>query len=227
MALIHWEPLETLSSLRQQVDCLVEDLRQRYSTSTHFIHNIGLGWQPAMEIQETDAEIILKVEMPGIAAKDLDVRVSQNAVSILGEHHREELTEHPGFCQSEFHYGQFQRQIPLPKAVRSEQVQAKLKDGVLILMLPKVEEPHSQVARVDLEATDAALDSTTQQPREQKTPSGKQPSHSYEGKGGQTKEHPARNLREEMAHQQGKPKTSLEEYCDDHPETAACRIYDD
>jgi len=150
MALIHWEPLETLTSLRQQVDCLFEELRQRFSTSTHFIHNLGFGWQPAMEIQETDAEIILKVEIPGIAAKDLDVRVSQNAVSILGEHRREELTEKPGFCQSEFHYGQFQRRIPLPKAVRSDQVQAKFKDGVLVLMLPKVEEPHSQVVRVNL-----------------------------------------------------------------------------
>jgi len=231
MAFIHWEPFQTLNSLRQQVDHLFEELRQSYSEFTSSIHNLVSSWQPAIEIQETPAEIVLKVEMPDINARDLDVRVSQNAVSIRGEHRRDALADKHGSFQSEFRYGQFQRHIPLPKLVRKDQVQHRFKDGLLILMLPKVEKSHSQVVRVNLAGTKTALDSDTNKPVEQAMSERIQQVHlSCENNTGPAEEHSATGrlieAMQTVAHQQVSPRTSLDQYCDEYPDAAACRIYD-
>ncbi len=229
MALIHWEPFQTLDSLRQQMDDLFEYLHRSYSQSSHLLQH-GLSGQPAVEIQETDTEIILKVEMPGIDVEDMDIQVSQNAVSIVGQHQHQEVAKQQGFFQSEFHYGQFQRTIPLPKPVQKEQVKAELNKGILLLNLPKMDSD-STVVQVNLVEKAAPANFTANQPMEQapsakldQVPLSSQKSHEAVGlSGAQT----LAQIQTEQADQQLSPKTSLETYCDEHPEAGACRIYDD
>jgi HSP20 family protein len=102
-------------------------------------------------MEETQEAIHLKLEVPGIEAKDLDISVTQNAVSISGERKEETTTEENGVTKSEFHYGKFQRVIPLPARIQNTQVQAEYKDGILNLMLPKAEEEKNKVIKVNLE----------------------------------------------------------------------------
>jgi HSP20 family protein len=85
-----------------------------------------------------------------LEAKDIDVRVTEQAVAISGERQSETKTEERGMTRSEFRYGKFQRVIPLPARVQNAQVQADYKNGVLSLSLPKAEDEKNKVVKVNL-----------------------------------------------------------------------------
>ena len=146
MALVRWNPWREMATLQQQMNRLFDEA---------LIHATGGEGSfvrvPAAEMAETKDAIHLKLEVPGIEAKDLDVQVTQNAVSISGERKEETKTEENGVTKSEFHYGKFQRVIPLPARIQNTQVQAEYKVGVLSLTLPKSEEEKNKVVKVNLE----------------------------------------------------------------------------
>jgi HSP20 family protein len=79
------------------------------------------------------------------------VQVTQNAISIKGERKSETKTEEKGVTRSEFHYGKFQRVIPLPARIQNTNVTAEYKDGILNLTLPKAEEEKNKVVKVNLD----------------------------------------------------------------------------
>jgi len=98
----------------------------------------------------TPSSIELKLEVPGMEAKDIDVRVTEQAIAITGERQSETKTEEGGMTRSEFRYGKFQRVIPLPARVQNDQVKADYKNGVLSLSLPKAEDEKNKVFKVNL-----------------------------------------------------------------------------
>ena len=105
-----------------------------------------LSYMPSAEIKESPNDICLKLEIPGMEAKDLNVDVTEESVSISGERKSETKTEEKGMIRSEFHYGKFERHIPLPAHVQNDKVEAEYKNGILTLTLPKVEgEKHKAV----------------------------------------------------------------------------------
>ena len=110
----------------------------------------NMAFVPAAELQETPQAIHLRLEVPGMEAKDLDVQVTAEAVSIYGDRKSETKTEEKGITRSEFRYGSFRRVIPLPARIKNEQVQAEYKNGVLSLTLPKAEEEKNKVFKVNL-----------------------------------------------------------------------------
>ncbi len=102
-------------------------------------------------MHETDDAIYLKLELPGLEAKDLDIQVTQDAVHISGERKSETKTQDKGITKSEFYYGKFQRVIPLSAKVQNTNVIADYKDGILNLTLPKTEQEKNKVVKVNLE----------------------------------------------------------------------------
>ena len=145
MTLVRYSPLSTLDSLHRQLNRLFED-------------DNFLGWKeahdglfvPSAEISETEEAIHLKLEIPGIEAKELDVQVTKDQVAISGERKTETKTEENGYTRSEFRYGKFQRVIPLPRKVNNEAVEAEYKDGILCLVIPKAEEERNKVVKVNV-----------------------------------------------------------------------------
>ncbi|MDJ0572483.1 MAG: Hsp20/alpha crystallin family protein [Pleurocapsa sp. MO_192.B19] len=105
---------------------------------------------PAAELTETDDALHLKLEVPGIEAKDLDIQVMADRVAISGERKSETKSEENGRTRSEFRYGKFQRVIPLPARIQNANVTADYKDGILNLTLPKSEEEKNKVVKVNL-----------------------------------------------------------------------------
>jgi HSP20 family protein len=81
----------------------------------------------------------------------IDVQVTPSAVSIKGERKSETKTEENGKTRTEFHYGKFERVIPLPAKIQNTNVKAEYKDGILNLTLPKKEEEKNKVVKVNLE----------------------------------------------------------------------------
>jgi HSP20 family protein len=152
MSLIHWQPLKELNTLQHRMNRLFDEFMHGSETSLqHMPSTWDTVWTPAIELKETDTEIVLKAQVPGVDAKDLDVQVSENAVSIAGVHQEEQRTEEEGMVRSEFYYGQFQRVVPLPTSVQYEKVKAEFKDGIITLTLPKEESARGRVVKVNLD----------------------------------------------------------------------------
>lgn len=158
MALIRWQPWHEMETLRQQMDQLFDEIApaNRYAIAESHRNT----WAPAIELKNQDAELVLKAELPGIKAEDLDVQVTREAVSISGEYKSETKSEAGRVVRSEFRYGNFQRVIPLPVAVRNDQVKAEFKDGILTLNLPKFAADRPKVVKVNLHGatTEPALE---------------------------------------------------------------------
>lgn len=125
-----------------------------------------MTWMPSVELQATDENLILRAQIPGVEAKDLDVQVTRDAVFLSGEHRYENKAENKGYFRSECRYGKFQRTIPLPVQVQNERVQAEFKNGILTLTLPKHENAQRRVVRLNLGETGAIAGSEASTPLE-------------------------------------------------------------
>ncbi|WP_448572804.1 Hsp20/alpha crystallin family protein [Trichothermofontia sp.] len=145
MALVRWEPFREIDTLQRQMNRLFDELIPSVRETGN-----GIAFVPPAEMEETADAIHLKLEVPGMDAKDLDVQVSADSVSITGERKSETKTEEKGMTRTEFRYGKFQRVIPLPVRVQNTHVQAEYKDGILKLTLPKAEEEKNKVVKVNL-----------------------------------------------------------------------------
>ena len=105
---------------------------------------LGTAWRaeaaftPPVEISETDEEVRLLAELPGIEAKDLEVDVTAESILLRGEKREERQSAEQGRYLAERSYGRFERQVALPAEVDSEKARAKFKDGVLEVTLPKL-----------------------------------------------------------------------------------------
>ena len=157
MALIRWQPFQEVETLRRQMDQMFDDL-------TGWNRDYQIAWKPAIEVQDTDDNVVLRAEIPGIEGKDLDIRVTREAVAITGEHRYEKKTDEKGFFRSEFRYGKFQRVIPLPVPVQNDQVKADFTNGILTLTLPKVETAKNRVVKLNLAEPVAVIEESTEQP---------------------------------------------------------------
>lgn len=140
MMLVRYNPWQELNALQRQIDTHFENFQAPTFTKA-----------PAAELHETDDAVHLKLELPGIEAKDVDIEVTENAVKVIAERKSETTSEDNGKTRSEFYYGKFQRVIPLRSRIQNTNVKADYKDGILNLILPKTEAEKNKVVKVNLE----------------------------------------------------------------------------
>jgi HSP20 family protein len=143
MSLIRWEPFREIDSLQREMNRLFDTITP--STGKEMGTFI-----PLAELHETPEAFQIKLEVPGMEAKDLDIEVTAEAVKIGGERKSETKTEEKGYTRTEFHYGQFHRVIPLTARVQNDKVEAEYKDGILSLNLPKAESEKTKVVKVNV-----------------------------------------------------------------------------
>lgn len=104
---------------------------------------------PGVDIIERDNEVIVKAEVPGVAKEDLDVSVTDNSVTIKGSTSHEEKEEKGDYYRSEIRRGSFSRTVALPSSVDSDKAKATFKDGILELIIPKVEKSRRKSVTID------------------------------------------------------------------------------
>jgi len=97
------------------------------------------AWTPRVDIQETDKEIILDFEIPGIDKKDIKVELKDNRLTVSGERRQETKDENAEHRRIERHYGKYERTFTIPDSVKTDKVAAEYKNGMLTLSLPKSE----------------------------------------------------------------------------------------
>lgn len=140
--LMVWNPFAELERIRREFDRLLEELVPKEEA-------VERVFAPAVEVYETDSEVVVKAELPGVKKEDVEVTLKDNHLIIKGEkkEEREEKTE--TVHRVERVYGRFERVIALPAEVKTEGVKAEFKDGVLEIRLPKtqtVKETKIQIA---------------------------------------------------------------------------------
>ena len=152
MAIVRYNPWQEMNSLQRQLNRMFDDV----ITPASFADG-NLSKVPAAELTETEENIVLKLEVPGMQPADLNIEAAHKSIFISGERKSETQSEAEGKTRSEFRYGSFQRVIPLPAKIQNTRVKAEYKDGILYLTLPKAEEEKNKVVKVNLldEATNA------------------------------------------------------------------------
>jgi HSP20 family protein len=147
MSLIPWrnKPLaggpegesSPMLALRNEIDRLFESFFREPFGAIDWPTWGSDKWAPAVDVTDSEKELTVRAELPGIDPKDLDVTVTGNQLVLSGE--KKQSTEHDGknYYHSETRYGSFRRTIPLPEGVDTEHVEAQFANGVLTLHLPK------------------------------------------------------------------------------------------
>ena len=143
--LTRWNPWREIDTLQRQMNRIFEDTLAP-------VADLGSmnSFAPAVEMSETEEAIQLKLELPGLNPDDVNIEVTDRAVSISGERKSETTTEDNGSTRSEFYYGSFRRVIPLSARVQNTDTKADYKNGILHLTLPKAPEERNKVVKVEI-----------------------------------------------------------------------------
>ncbi|MBB3290881.1 MULTISPECIES: Hsp20/alpha crystallin family protein [unclassified Rhizobium] len=135
-------------SLHREVNRLFDDVFRGFGSGLPSFGKgsaFSTGW-PSVEISDTDKEIKVTAEVPGLEEKDIEVLLNDGVLTLKGEKRSE--TEDKDRQFSERYYGRFERRIPLGVEVKEDQVDARFRNGVLSVTLPKSEKAQSQVKRI-------------------------------------------------------------------------------
>ncbi|MEB3187951.1 MAG: Hsp20/alpha crystallin family protein [bacterium] len=130
-----WEPLGEIDALRTQVDRMFDQLFGRFGRTWPTFGLKGL-FLPPTEVYETETDVVVKVELPGLDPKDVTVEISEDCVQISGEQKLSKDIQEDSYFQSERHYGTFERQIPLPNLIKDQEAKATFKHGMLTIQAP-------------------------------------------------------------------------------------------
>lgn len=107
-------------------------------------------WTPTLDLIESEGAYEVRTELPGLEKKDIDISLDRDLLVIKGEKKHEKEESDKRYHRVERQYGSFYRSIRLPGEVKNEKIDAKFKDGVLTIKLPKTEETQKRVAHIDV-----------------------------------------------------------------------------
>ena len=145
--LSHFEPFRGASTLQEQINRVFNNVLERGAEESNLT-----SWAPAVDIFETEHELVVKADLPDIDAKDLDIRVENNILSIRGERKFEKKVSEDKYLRVERAYGSFSRSFSLANTVNSEAIKADYSNGVLTLTIPKREEAKPKQIKINVAA---------------------------------------------------------------------------
>jgi HSP20 family protein len=144
-SITRWDPFRGLSTLQDEVNRLFDSTFKGNSGSSTLT-----AWAPAVDIYETENELVVKADLPDVPEKDIDVRVENNMLTIRGERKYDQTVKEDNYLRVERSYGAFSRSFSLPNTVNTEAIQASYKNGVLQIELPKRAESKPKQVKVNV-----------------------------------------------------------------------------
>lgn len=140
--LTRWDPFRALRS-RDDVFDLDDLVRDVFGRS-------GNALEPAIEVSESEGEVVVKASVPGIDKDQLQVSIQDDQLTIRGEVRKEEEKKGKNVYRQEIRYGLVQRAVPLPVEVDGDKAKAELKNGMLTVHIPKSAKPRSRGVQVQV-----------------------------------------------------------------------------
>ena len=153
MPIVKWEPLRDLMTAQRDYDRLFRDFFSAQAGETEISTR---SWAPPVDIYETDNDLVMKVELPGVEPKDVEVRVEDNNLYLKGERKFEKEVNEQNYHRVERSYGSFARSFSLPSSISADKVKAEFKDGLLVLTLPKREEAKPKTIKIEVSKSEPA-----------------------------------------------------------------------
>jgi HSP20 family protein len=142
-----WRPFGELGSLRREMDRLWDSFFGERPLARAWERE----WAPSLDVSETKDNFVVKAEVPGIDAKDIDISLTGDVLTIKGEKKQEKEEKEEDYHLVERTYGAFSRSIRLPAEVESTKIKASYKNGILRVTLPKSEKVKAKEVRIKAE----------------------------------------------------------------------------
>ena len=135
MNITRWDPFRELEDMNTRLNRLFGSVRPRTGDDGAFFAD----WAPAVDLQETDKEFLVKADLPDVKKEDVKVGIEDGILTVEGERRQDKEEKDKKFHRVERAYGKFVRKLALPTAIDPKMVAAEYKDGVLTISLPKTE----------------------------------------------------------------------------------------
>jgi len=142
MSLIPWNPFRDVDNIGKDMSNFIDNLPSRL---------FGGISTPRVDVYQTEADVVVKAEIPGVSKDDLNLYIDENFVRLSGQTKKENEFKEENICRTERYYGSFSRTIQLPVEVKSEKAKAEYKDGILSITVPKLEPSKSKGRRIDIQ----------------------------------------------------------------------------
>lgn len=144
------EEYEPFTFFREEMNRLFDNFFR--GTDIEPLERKFAAFSPSIDISETEKEIVISAELPGMEDKDLDVSLSKDLLIIKGEKKEEKEEKTKNYYRMERSYGSFCRTIPLPAEIDAENISAEFKKGVLTIKLPKTPEAIGETKKIAIKA---------------------------------------------------------------------------
>ena len=131
--LVRWQPWTELAGLQTEMSRLMNGLVEGSNKTNQ-------SWVPALDVWETDSEVVYAFDLPGLAEEDISIEAQDGSLTVTGERMRTSETSDDRFYRFERRYGTFTRTIGLPQGVSEDAIQASYDSGVLEIHVPKPEQ---------------------------------------------------------------------------------------
>ena len=146
MTLIKWNPTNNISSYFDDFEGLFDKVMMK-----PFEMNDGPCFlTPAVNVNETDADFSVFIDLPGVEKKDIDVSMNDGQVTVFAERKNNVEAKSDDYVWQESTSGNYQRIFELPNAINEDKIKANFKNGVLNLILPKIEDPKLEVKKISI-----------------------------------------------------------------------------
>lgn len=141
MALVPWNPFRDMDNVGREI-----------SNFFDFPSKLLGGFSsPRVDVYQTENDVVVKAEIPGVSKEDLNLYIDENSVRLSGQTKKENEFKDEDAYRTERYYGSFSRTIPLPVEVKSEEAKAEYKDGILSITVPKIEPSRTKGRRIDIQ----------------------------------------------------------------------------
>jgi len=147
VSLIRWDPFDELATIRDAMNRVFDETFARRGVGGLLP---GRGWQPSVDMYETESDLVVRADLPGVDQKDVEVTLTDTAMTIKGESKYEREVEDKNVYRRERAYGTFARTLPITTKVKADQARASFKNGVLEVVIPKAEEAKGKTYRLDI-----------------------------------------------------------------------------
>ena len=148
----HRQEVDSLLDIRSQMNRLFDEFFEQPFGMNSFFDDSGFtgDFSPQLDISETEKEIAISAELPGLKPEDINITLDQDTLKISGEKKAEKEEKGKRFYRVERSYGSFHRSVPLSSEVDEEKIKAVFKRGVLKIKLPKTKETQEKTKRITI-----------------------------------------------------------------------------
>ena len=148
MELVKWRPRRYAPVAPYDFDRVFDRMLQNWAGPAS---KQEFDWNPSIDVSESDEEIVVKAEVPGVSPEDIDISIDDNNLVISGEKKQESEEKDRNYYRVERSYGSFRRSLALPSGADVENIKASSRDGILSIVIPKSNDRKSR--KIEIEAS--------------------------------------------------------------------------